>query len=91
MKNTPFSHHNEKLTYLFQYSQLISTKRAILFELLFLKRLSIRYMKLYRRLFKYISDFSDISTIRQGISTYRQITTNPLRLIPYLITLFSKL
>ncbi|PEI76083.1 hypothetical protein COL68_07565 [Bacillus wiedmannii] len=59
--------------------------------MLFLKRLSIRCMKLYRRLFKYISDFSDISTIRQGISTYRQITTNSLRIIPYLITLFSKL
>ncbi|QWI16023.1 hypothetical protein EXW48_08375 [Bacillus wiedmannii] len=98
MKNTPFSLHNEKLTYLFQYSQLISTKRAILFELLFLKRLSIRYMKLYRRLFKYIddslhyiNDFSNISTIRQVISTYRQITTNSLRIISCLITLFSKL
>ncbi|AVR31438.1 hypothetical protein bcere0027_15190 [Bacillus cereus AH676] len=42
MKITPFSLPNEKLTYLFQYSQLISTKRAILFELLFLKRLLIR-------------------------------------------------
>ncbi|PGC20199.1 hypothetical protein COM23_25295 [Bacillus wiedmannii] len=59
--------------------------------MLFLKRLSIRYMKLYRRLFKYIDDFSNISTIRQVISTYRQITTNSLRIISCLITLFSKL
>ncbi|PEK26484.1 hypothetical protein CN694_06640 [Bacillus wiedmannii] len=66
--------------------------------MLFLKRLSIRYMKLYRRLFKYIddslhyiNDFSNISTIRQVISTYRQITINSLRIISCLITPFSKL
>ncbi|PEW47060.1 hypothetical protein CN431_10615 [Bacillus cereus] len=56
MKITPFSLHNEKLTYLFQYSQLISTKRAILFELLFFK--------------SFISTINEIIlTIRQGIST----------------------
>ncbi|PFS66602.1 hypothetical protein COK41_06495 [Bacillus cereus] len=39
-------------------------------------------LKLYRRFFqyiyrnsKYINDFFDISTIRQRISTYRQIST----------------
>ncbi|PFL21937.1 hypothetical protein COJ07_09225 [Bacillus cereus] len=77
-KHSFFSLHNEKLTYLFQYSQLISTKRAILFELLFFKT-SISMVN------------EIISTIQQEISTYRQITTNSHRIIPYFITLFSKL
>ncbi|RGO20039.1 hypothetical protein DXB28_02925 [Bacillus cereus] len=59
MKITPFSLPNEKLTYLFQYSQLISTKRSIntvneIISSIF--SIYQRFPALYRRFFKYIVD-----------------------------------
>ncbi|PFM09000.1 hypothetical protein COC45_04255 [Bacillus cereus] len=74
MKITPFSLHNEKLTYLFQYSQLISTKRAILFELLFFK--------------SSISTVNEIIlTIRQGIST--SLTNTDIFTANYLLSYYA--